>query len=73
MKELYDHVDYNDLKFDFIDPTKNVRFYEYKDSKEIFNAIKDNKVNYDDAAKRQNELLNKIRTVKIGKKIDNPK
>ena len=68
MKELYDHVDYNDLKFDFIDPTKDVRFYEYKDSKEIFNAIKDNNVNYDDAAKRQNELLNKIRTVKIGKK-----
>ena len=33
MKELYDHADYNDLKFDFIDPTKDVRFYEYKDSK----------------------------------------
>ena len=46
---------------------------EYKDSKELFSAIKDNKINYDYAVKRQNELLNKIRTVKIGKKTNNQK
>ena len=73
MKELYDHVDYNNLKFDFVGPTKDVRFYEYKDSKELFNAIKNNKINYDDAVKRQDELLNKISNVKIGKKTDNQK
>ena len=73
MKELYDHVDYNNLKFDFVGPTKDVRFYEYKDSKELFNAIKNNKINYDDAVKRQDELLSKISNVKIGKKTDNQK
>ena len=27
MKELYDCSDYNNLKFDFIDPTKDVSFF----------------------------------------------
>ena len=35
MKELYDRVDYDNLKFDFVGPTKDVSFYEYKDSKEL--------------------------------------
>ena len=38
MKELYDSVDYNNLKFEFVGPTKDVSFYE--DSKELFNTIK---------------------------------
>ena len=42
MKELYDKIDYNKLKFEYVCPTKDVSFYEYKDSKELFNAIKDN-------------------------------
>ena len=33
MKELYDDVDYNNLKFEYIGPTKDVSFYEYKNSK----------------------------------------
>ena len=40
MKEFYASVDYNNLKFDYAGPTKDVSFYEYKDSKELFNAIK---------------------------------
>ena len=40
MKELYDSVDYNNLKFEFVGPTKDVSFYEYMDSKELFNTIK---------------------------------
>ena len=36
MKELYDSLDYDNLKFEYIGPTKDVSFYEYKDSKEIF-------------------------------------
>ena len=40
MSELYDSVDYNNLKFEYIDPTKDVGFYEYKSSEELFNAIK---------------------------------
>ena len=40
MSELYDSVDYKNLNFDYIGPTKDVSFYEYKDSKKLFNAIK---------------------------------
>ena len=35
MSELYDRVDYNNLKFKYVGPTNDVRFYEYKDSKEL--------------------------------------
>ena len=73
MKELYDNVDYDNLKFEYVGTFKDVSFYKYKCSKELFNAIKDNKINFDDAIKRQNELLNKIIIVKIGKKTDNQK
>ena len=73
MKELYGNVDYNNLKFEFVGSTKDVSFDEYRDSKELFNAIKDNQINFDDAAKRQNELLNKISNVKMVKKTDNKK
>ena len=41
MKELHDSVDYNNLNFKYADPKNNdVRFYEYRDSIELFNAIK---------------------------------
>ena len=40
MSELYDSVDYNNLKFEYTGPTKDVGFYEYKSSEELFNAIK---------------------------------
>ena len=39
MKELYDSVDYNNLKFEYVGPTNDVSFYEYMDSKELFNSI----------------------------------
>ena len=68
MKELYDSVDYNNLKFEYVGPTEDASFYEYKDSKELFIAIKDNRICYDDAVKRQNEFLKKLSNIKIGKK-----
>ena len=37
-------------------------------SKELFSGLKDNQINFDDTVKRQNELFNKIRNVKIGKR-----
>ena len=52
MKKLYDSVDYNNLKFEYIGTTKDVSFYEYKNSKELFTAIKTNQINFDDAVKR---------------------
>ena len=60
MKELYDRVDYNNLKFEYVSKNKDVSFYEYMDSKQLFSRIKNNQINFDDVVKRQNEFLNKL-------------
>ena len=73
MRELYDNVDHNKLNFYYVDPTKSVSFYKYKNSKELFNVIKNNEINFNDAINRQNELLKKIRNAKMGKKTDDQK
>ena len=46
MSELYDRVNYSYLKFDYVGPTKDLSFYKYKDSKELFNAIKNNEFKF---------------------------
>ena len=51
MKELYDNVDHNNLNFEYLGSSKCVSFYEYKSSKELFNAIKNNQINFDDVIK----------------------
>ena len=38
------------------------------DSKEIFNAIKNNQIKFSETENKQNEILNKLRNIKIGKK-----
>ena len=68
MSELYDSVDYNNLNFEYVGPTKDVSFYEYKDSKELFNAIKNNQIKFSEVKNKQNEFLNKLSNIKIGKK-----
>ena len=68
MSKLYDSVDYNNLKFEYVGPTKDVSFYEYKDSKELFNAIKNNQIKFSEVKNKQNEFLNKLSNIKIGKK-----
>ena len=68
MSELYDSVDYNNLNFEYIGPTKDVSFYEYKDSKELFNAIKNNQIKFSEVKNKQNEFLNKLSNIKTGKK-----
>ena len=35
MNKLYDSVDYNNLKFQYVGSTEDVSFYEYMDSKEL--------------------------------------
>ena len=69
MSELYDSVDYNNLNFEYIGPTKDVSFYEYKDSKELFNAIKNNQIKFSEVRylvrKTQNEFSNKLSNIKI--------
>ena len=46
MSKLYDSVDYNNLKFEYAGPTRDGDFYEYMDSKELFNAVKNNQIKF---------------------------
>ena len=41
---------------------------EYMDSKELFNAIKNNQIKFSEVKNKQNEFLNKLSNIKIGKK-----
>ena len=61
MSDIHDSVDYNNLKFEYVGPTKDVSFYEYMDSKQLFNAIKNNQIKF-------SEVNNKLSNIKIGKK-----
>ena len=63
ISELYDSIDYNNLKFEYVVPQKDVSFYEYKDSKELFNAIKNNQVKFSEVKNKQNEFLNKLTNI----------
>ena len=73
MSELHDSVDYNNLKFEYVGPTKDVNFYEYIDSKELFNATKNSQIKFSEVKYKQNEFLNKLSDIKIGKKFQNKK
>ena len=66
--ELYDSIDYNNLKFEYVGPTKEVSFYEYMDSEDFFNAIKNFQSKFGEAKNKQDELLNKLNNIKIGNK-----
>ena len=68
MKELYDQVDYNNLRFKYVVLLK-LNFYEYKDSKELFHAIKNNQIKFSEVNNKQNEILNKISNIKLVKKL----
>ena len=68
MNDLYDSADYKDLKFEYVGPTEDVSFYEYMNSKELFNAIKNSQIKFSEARNKQNEFLNKLNNIKIGKK-----
>ena len=70
MNKLYESVDYNNLKFEYVGPTKNVSFYEYIDSKELFNKKEKNQIKFDHALKKQKLFLNKLNDIKIGGKND---
>ena len=73
MGELHDSVDYNNLKFEHVGPNKDVSFYEYRDSKEFINAIKNSQITFREAKNKQNEFLNKLNEAKIGKKTTEQK
>ena len=57
VSDLYDSVDYNNLNFEYVGPTKDVIFYEYRDSKELFNAIKNSRIKF---STKQKGVINNI-------------
>ena len=73
MSKLYDSVDYDNLKFEYAGKTKDVSFYECMNSKELFNAIKNNQIKFSEVKNKQNEFLNKLSNIKIGKKTPEQK
>ena len=68
MSELYDSVDYNNSNFEYVGPTKDVSFYEYMDSKELFNSIKSSQIKFSEVKNKQKEFLNKLSNTRIGRK-----
>ena len=56
------------LKFEYVSKNKDVSFYEYMDSKELFNTMKNNQIKFNEVKNKQNEFLNKLSNIKIGKK-----
>ena len=68
MSELYDSVDYNNLNFKYVGSTEDVSFYEYMDSKQLFNSIKNSQIKFSEAQNKQNEFLNELSNIKIGRK-----
>ena len=68
MQELHDNVYYNNSKFEYVGSSKNVLFYEFMDSKELFNAIKNSQITFSEVKNKQNEFLNKLSNIKSGKK-----
>ena len=40
MNKLYDSVDYNNVKSEYMTKAKDVSFNEYRDSKALLNAIR---------------------------------
>ena len=47
---------------------KDVSFYEYNDSKELFNMIKNSRIKFSEAKNKQNNFLKKVNEVKLGNK-----
>ena len=68
MTKLHDSVYCNKLKFEYITKAKDVSFYEYRDYKELFNAIKNSQIGFSEAKNKQKEFLNKLDNIRIGRK-----
>ena len=63
-------MNYNNLKFQYVGPTKVVSFYEYRDSNELFNAIKNSQIKFSEAKNKQNEFLKKLDNIKTTEQIE---
>ena len=52
-------------------PTKDVSFYEYKYSKELSNEMKNSQIKFSEVKNKENDFLNKLTNINIGKKKTN--
>ena len=68
MNKLYDSVDYNNLKFEYVAIDKDISFYQYMDSKERFNTIRDFWIGFSEVKNKQNDFLNKLTNIKSCRK-----
>ena len=68
MNKLHDSVGYNNLNFEYVGLTRDVSFYGYMDSKELFHAIRDRKIRFSEAKNKKNQFLSKLTNIKIGRK-----
>ena len=59
MNELYESADKNKLYFEYVGLTKDVSFYEYYDSKELFDEMKDNRYRFDETLKKRKSCWKK--------------
>ena len=59
MNKLFESVNKNKLYFEYVGNSKYVSFYEHMDSKELFDEIENIQLRFDDALKKQKELLKK--------------
>ena len=59
MNELYESADKNKLYFEYVGLTKDVSFYEYYDSKELFDEMKDNRYIFDETLKKRKSCWKK--------------
>ena len=57
MNKLFESIDNNNLKFEYVGSSKSVSFYEFMDSKELFNKIKNNQIEFNDAQKKKNNFF----------------
>ena len=73
ISELYDSVEFNNLNFEYVGPTKSVIFYGCMDSKQLFNKITNNRIKFSEVKKKQKDFIKKLNEVKIGKKTDEQK
>ena len=67
MSELYDSIDYNNLKFELVGPYKDVNFCE------LSNVLINNQIKFSEVKNKQNGFLNKLTNTKIDKKTDKQK
>ena len=61
MSEWNKTIDYNNSKFEYVGTTEDVSFYKYMGSKEFFNKIKNNKIRFSEAKKKQKDFLKKTK------------